>query len=379
VLVVVVAVVLEALAGVRAVVRMLATAGGAPLAAAPAPAAGALAAIVPVLDEEGRLAAALDALARCGAELADVVVVDGGSTDATRAVAAAAAARDARVRFLAAPPMPAGWNGKAWNLQTGLGATSAPWVATVDADVRVGAGLLGDAVARAEADGLAALSVATRQELADGGAALLHPALLTTLVYRAGLPNVVTCDPLRVQANGQVFVGRRDALVRGDVFCAARASRCEDVTIARVLASAGERVGFFEGDAVVRMHDSWRDCAVNWPRSLTLRDRFVAPARLALALAELLFAQALPLPTLVVLVSLGERVPFARVATAVVFALVMVRLGVLAGTRRAYVRPTFAYWLSPLADLFAIVLLVRSAVRRTHVWRGRVLVAENPA
>jgi dolichol-phosphate mannosyltransferase len=373
------AVVLEALAGIRAALRMLATAGGAPLARGPAPRAGTLAVIVPVLNEEARVAASLAALAHCGLEVAEIVVVDGGSTDGTRAVVASAVARDARVRFIDAAPAPSGWNGKAWNLETGLHATAAPWVATVDADVRVGRTLLGDAVARAEADGLAALSVATRQELADAGAALLHPAFLTTLVYRAGLPNVATSDPARVQANGQVFVGRRDALVGGDVFRAARSSRCEDVTIARVLASNGEHVGFFEGDAVVRMHDSWRDCAANWPRSLTLRDRFVAPAQLALALAELLFAQALPLPTLILLLALGDRVPFARVATAIAFALVLMRLGVLAGTRRAYVRPSFAYWLSPLADLPAVVLLMASALRRTHVWRGRVLVAETRA
>jgi dolichol-phosphate mannosyltransferase len=373
------AVVLEALAGVRAMLRMLATAGGVPLATGSPPPPGTLAAVVPVLDEEARLAASLDALVRCGPELAEIVVVDGGSQDDTAGVVAIVAARDARVRFVDAPPTPPGWNGKAWNLETGLRATTASWVATVDADVRVGPALLGDAVARAEADGLAALSVATRQELADAGAALLHPAFLTTLVYRAGLPNVATCDPARVQANGQVFVGRRDALVRSDVFRAARASRCEDVTIARVLASKGEHVGFFEGNAVVRMHDSWRDCAANWPRSLTLRDRFVAPARLALALTELLFAQALPLPTLIALLVLGGRVPFARVATGIAFALVMMRLGVLAGTRRAYVRPSFAYWLSPLADLPAVVLLIRSALLRTHVWRGRVLVAEKPA
>jgi dolichol-phosphate mannosyltransferase len=373
------AVVFEALAGIRAALRMLSTAGGAPLATAPAPPPSSLSVIVPVLNEEARVAASLAALARCGAEVAEIVVVDGGSTDGTRAVVAAAAARDARVRFLDAAPMPAGWNGKAWNLETGLRATTAPWVATVDADVRVGPALLGDAVARAQADGLAALSVATRQELPDTAAALLHPAFLATLVYRAGLPNVVTGDPARVQANGQVFVGRRDALVRGDVFRAARASRCEDVTIARVLASNGEHVGFFEGDAVVRMHDSWRDCAANWPRSLTLRDRFVTPARLALALAELLLAQALPLPTLIVLLALGDRVPFSRVATGIALALVLMRLGVLAGARRAYVRPSFAYWLSPLADLPVVALLVRSALRRTHVWRGRVLVAEKPA
>ena len=376
---------LETLAGIRAALRMLATAGGSALSHAPAPPPGTLAAIVPVLNEEARAGAALGALARCGPELVEIVVVDGGSEDGTRAVVAAAAARDARVRFVDASPVPPGWNGKAWNLDVGVRATSAPWIATVDADVRIGATLLGDAVARADADGLAALSVATRQELADAGAALLHPALLTTLVYRAGLPNGATSDPARVQANGQVFVARRDALVRANALRAARASRCEDVTVARVLASHGGRVGFFEGDAVVRMHDSWRDCAANWPRSLTLRDGFVSSARLALTLAELLFAQALPLPTLAALlargnrVSRGNHVALPRAATALAFALVVMRFGVLAGTRRAYVRPSPLYWLSPLADLPAVALLVAAALRRKHVWRGRLLVSERPA
>jgi dolichol-phosphate mannosyltransferase len=383
-------VLLEVVAGVRALLRMLASAGGAPLRnaspASPDPAsAEPVAAIVPVLNEAARAGATLAALSACGPELAEIVVVDGGSTDGTRAVVDAAARGDRRVRFVDASPVAAGWNGKAWNLETGVRATSAPWVATIDADVRIGATVLADAVVRARADGLAALSVATRQELAGGASALLHPAFLTTLVYRAGLPNVATRDPARVQANGQVFVARRDVLVRTGALRAARASRCEDVTVARVLAAAGERVGFYEGDAVVRMYDSWRECAANWPRSLTLRDTFVSPARLALALAELLFAQALPLPTLIALVLLRDRLPSlvgdsaARAATAAAFALVAMRIGVLAGTRRAYVRPSPLYWLSPLADLPAVALLIASALRRKHVWRGRALVAEDPA
>ena len=370
---------LETLAGVRALLRMLATRGGAALSRGASLSAGAIDAIVPVLDEEARVGAALAALSRTGPELGAILVVDGGSSDGTRGVVAAAAASDRRVRFIAAPPVPAGWNGKAWNLEVGLRAASAPWIATVDADVRAGATVLGDAVDRALRDRLAALSVATRQELAGPGAAVLHPALLTTLVYRAGLPNVVTADPSRVLANGQLFVARRDALAAADAFRAARASRCEDVTVARVLASNGGRIGFFEGDAIVRMHASWQDCAANWPRSLTLRDAFVSPARVGLALTELLLAQALPLPTLLVLVALGERVPFARFATAAALALVCMRIGVLIGTRRAYVRPPATYWLSPLADLPVVALLVRSALRRRHVWRGRVLARENPA
>src|SRR5579884_3911474 len=304
-------VLLELIAGVRALLRMLATAGGTPLRSASTASveAAPVAAIVPVLNEVARVGATLASLSACGREVTEIVVVDGGSTDETRAVVEAAAQRDARVRFVDASPVAAGWNGKAWNLETGVRETAAPWIATIDADVRIGETVLGAAVTRAQADGLGALSVATRQELADGGSALLHPALLTTLVYRAGLPNVATGDPARVQANGQVFVARRDVLVRTDAFRAARASRCEDVTVARVLAAAGERVGFYEGDAVVRMYDSWRECAANWPRSLTLRDGFVSPARLVLALTEVLFAQALPLPTLIALLLLHDRLP----------------------------------------------------------------------
>ena len=376
---VVLAVVLEGVAGLRALIRMLRTAGGTALSVAAAPEAGTLTAIVPVLDEESRLAACLSALSACGPELGEICVVDGGSVDGTRAVVASATERDARIRLVDAAPTPPGWNGKAWNLERGLRETRAPWIATVDADVRVEPSLFASAVARAQRDHLTALSVATRQELPDATSALLHPAFLSTLVYRAGLPNVATDNPARVQANGQVFIARRDALVERDAFSAARASRCEDVTVARVLAAAGGRIGFYEGDAVVRMHDSWRDCAANWPRSLTLRDAFVSPARLALALGELLFAQALPLPTLIALLALGERVPFARTATAIAFALVAMRIGVLAGTRRAYIRPALTYWLSPLVDVVAVALLIRSALRRAHVWRGRTLVHERPA
>ncbi|HYZ15143.1 MAG TPA: glycosyltransferase family 2 protein [Candidatus Acidoferrum sp.] len=370
--------VLEMIAGSRAALRMLTSAGGRPLEPAAPPAPGTIAVVVPVLNEERRVGPALAALSRCGEEVGEIVVVDGGSSDGTRAVVAAASARDGRVRFVGAAPAPPGWNGKAWNLEVGARATSAPWIATIDADVRPTPAVLADALGRAREAGLVALSVATRQELADHGTAMLHPAFLTTLVYRAGLPNTVARDAQAVQANGQLFLARRDALERADAFRTARSSLCEDVTIARALAALGGPIGFYEGDAVVRMHDSWRDCAGNWPRSLTLRDQFVAPWRLALSLTELTLAQALPLPTLLALIALRRRVPFAGPTTAIVLALVAMRIGVLAGTRRAYLRPPLTYWLSPLADLPAVALLIASALRRRHRWRGRILVAPSP-
>jgi len=217
---------LEALACVRVVLRLAGTAGGTPLGPAIDAAAGTIAAIVPVLDEEARLGPCLAALAANRGSLEAIVVVDGGSTDGTCAVVRAAARHDPRLRLIEAGPPPSGWNGKAWNLECGLRALDTDWIVTVDADVRMGPNLIAGAVARASRDGLAALSVATRQRLPDAGSALLHPALLTTLVYRAGLPNVATARPEEVQANGQVFVARRAALVAADALRTARASRC---------------------------------------------------------------------------------------------------------------------------------------------------------
>jgi dolichol-phosphate mannosyltransferase len=364
----------EALAAIAVLVRLCTTFGGSPLGSRAASARESIAVIVPVLNEEARLGPCLAALAASAGEIVEIVVVDGGSSDRTREIVLGAAARDPRIRLLAAGPPPPGWNGKAWNLESGLRAVDAPWIATVDADVRVGPNLIADAAARAAADGLAALSVATRQRLPDRLSALLHPALLTTLVYRAGMPNVAVGTPAEVQANGQVFLAQRETVIDADAFGRARASRCEDVTAARAIAAADGRVGFYEGDATVQMYDSWRDCARNWPRSLTLRDGFVAPARMWLALVEVLLAQALPLPTLLLVLALGDRLPFAQIARIVAFALVFVRLGVLAGTRRAYPGVSWAYWLSPLCDLPAVLLLVRSALTRRAVWRGRVLV-----
>ena len=338
---------------------------------------GAVSVVVPVLDEELRLARCLDGLTAHGATVREILVVDGGSRDGTRALVARYTARDPRVRFIDASPVPTTWNGKAWGLERGLRASDdrVTWILTVDADIAPRPGLIEALIGHAAFTDVAALSIATRQELGDWGEGLLHPAMLTTLVYRYGLPGRAERDPLRVQANGQCFLARRDVLLATDAFAIAKASRCEDVTTARALAAAGHRVGFYEaGDMiVVRMHANWRETWANWPRSLTLRDQFTRRQSLR-GLFEIAFVQALPLPLFVGL--LLARAPGweAQLLFAVNTVLVMMRLGTLAGTVRAYTRPPWTYWLSPLVDLPVLVALVASAIRRTHTWRGRTLI-----
>lgn len=374
---------------------------------------GRVAVVLPVLDEEARLAGCLKTLLDQDPAVAEILVVDGGSTDRTLDVARRLGSGRRRFRFLDASPVPAGWNGKAWGLEVGASAagealdlsstrprgmgpdlssprsrgmgpelssprsrgevgvgSSSDWLLTVDADTRLTPGAAEALVAAAEGKGLDALSVPARQEVPGRALAALHPALLTTLVYRLGAPGRTFSRPDQVQASGQCFLVRRAALERIGGFSRVRSSRCEDVTVARELVAAGFRVGFYELDGLVRvrMYEDWRQAWRGWPRSLPLRDRFWGwSARLGLL--EVALVQALPLPLVLLAAARRRRLPLAVNAS-----LLALRLGVLVGTRRAYAGSAWTYWLSPLLDVPAAAALNLSLIRRRHLWRGRLMV-----
>ncbi len=328
--------------------------------------------IVPVLNERERLAPCLVGLLAQPGAVEEILVVDGGSTDGTQDLVRDFTARDSRVRLIDASPVPTDWNGKAWGLQRGLDHARAQskWILTIDADVRPRAELTTSLLAFAHETGLSALSVATRQQIETRGEGLVHPSLLTTLVYRFGIPGSVAKQPHDVQANGQCFLIGRDLLCCVGGFAVVKGSICEDVTLAREVVASGHEVGFFEaGDLVnVRMYaDGWTTLR-EWPRSLPMRDRFFG-WRGVLGLLEVFAIQALPLPLLAWFRLIGAP----RWTTSFETILTISRLGVLVGTRRAYHRPPWTYWLSPLLDMTASTLLLASTMRRRYVWRGRSL------
>ncbi len=336
-----------------------------------------VAVILPVLNESARLTPCLDGLLAQGPEVAEILVVDGGSSDGTQALVADFAARDDRIRLLDASPIPNGWNGKAWGLDYGARrmAPGLPWILTVDADTRSAPGLARALLAHGMRSSEAAFSVAARQDIRGAGEALLHPALLTTLVYRFGPPGRVATRVSEAQANGQCFLFRRAPLEAVGGFAAVRESICEDVTIARLLVASGYAVGFYEaGDLMrTRMYEGWRETWINWTRSLPMRDRFFGLAGAA-GLLEVTFAQALAPLTLLALLALWRPFSPLRLALlAVTGALTALRLGTLGGVARAYTNRPWTYWLSPLCDLPIALRLWQSALRRTHTWRGRTL------
>ena len=362
--------------GMRVILRLLRSAGGERISVEEAPVADEerISVIVPVLNEHHRLSPCLEGLIAQGSEVAEIVVVDGGSDDGTQQLVCIYAARDPRVRLVNASPIPANWNGKAWGLQVGLRSANpgSQWILTVDADVHPGALLARALLRRAKQAELSALSIATLQEIAGTGEGLVHPALLTTLVYRFGIPGKVFRRVSEVQANGQCFLFSRVALEACGGFLQAQNSVCEDITVARSLVARGYRVGFFEANDLVsvKMYANWQDAWRNWTRSLPMHDQFSGIGTL-LGWLEVTLVQALPLPLFLLLVIVQARCGWLLTLNGI---LSIIRIGVLFGTARAYRRRPWSYWLSPLCDVPVAIQLGRSALQRRHVWRGRILV-----
>jgi dolichol-phosphate mannosyltransferase len=342
-------------AGVTAAVRLLPGARRPADKRQPDRPTGSISAVVPARDEAGRLGPCVGALV-ADPGVAEVVVVDDESSDATADVAAALGARVVR-----GSPLPAGWAGKAWALQQGIEAAAGDWVVMVDADTEPALGLAPDLVAAAEGREADLVSAAGRFAVPTPGLRVLHPALLTTLVYRFGPPGRRTSRPARRLANGQCMAVRRKPFLAAGGFGLVAGSLVEDVAIARALAAKGWTVAFVDAtDALlVRGAETAREAWRGWGRSLPLNEVTSRPWLLA-DLGVVWLAQAMPLVRLL-----------ARRADALDVVLLVLRAGTLAGTRRAYDRPGWWYWLSPLADVAAAARLTQVALRPERTWRGR--------
>ena len=185
---------------------------------------------MPARDEAERIGPLLDRIVDAPG-VSEVIVVDDQSSDATADIA-----RRAGATVISGEPLPDSWAGKAWALQQGITAASSDWVVTLDADARPDPALPTAVVARAVAERLDLLTVGGRFECPTIGSRWLHPAMLTTLVYRFGPPGAPASRPERTMANGQCMAVPRAAFLAAGGMEPVRGEVVEDLALARHMA-----------------------------------------------------------------------------------------------------------------------------------------------
>lgn len=330
--------------------------------------------LLATLNEARRVAPCLSGLHAQGSPLHEVIVVDSHSSDGTDTLVREMASRDPRFRLVNDPPLAAGWVGKVWALQHGLGQATGEWVLGMDADTEPRPGMVAAAVRAAVAMRYDVVSFSPQFAGMTPAEQWIQPSMLLTLIYRTGAAGIADPPPDRVMANGQCFLARRAVLLAHGGYEVARASWADDVTLARTLAARGVRVGFLDGSRLytVRAYDSVRHMWREWGRSFDLSD---ATTRLRQWGDVGFITLVQGIPWLVAMAATLGVLPVGTAAGLALLrasqALLVIRVLMLFAVWGSYERRSMGFWLSPLSDPLAAWRLLLSTARRPTAWRGR--------
>src|SRR5882762_8196090 len=186
--------------------------------------------IIPARNEEASLGACLQSLTQQSGVAFEVMVVDVGSTDRTRAIAQSFSG----VRAIDAPPLPEGWTGKNNAAAAGVRQARGEWFLFTDADTVHKPGSLARAVSEAEQHGASLLSYSPEQEVHGFWEKAVMPVIFADLAD--AYPPAKVSDPACpiAAANGQYLLVSREAYEAVGGHAAVANSLLEDVATARL-------------------------------------------------------------------------------------------------------------------------------------------------
>jgi hypothetical protein len=333
--------------------------------------------LIPARNEAAAIGACVDAaLASVGADI-EVIVLDDGSTDGTAAIVESRAGDDLRLRVVAAPPLPARWNGKQHACHVLSGLTSRPILLFIDADVRLareGAARLAAALTTSGAD---LVSGVPRQIMGSFAERLLIPMINTLILGYLPVPLMRFARKEALGAGcGQLMMVRREAYIAAGGHAAIRTTLHDGLKLPRLFRSAGFSTDLVDGAdlAECRMYSGLGDLVRGLLKNAT--EGMAKPAALPVWTLLLLGGHVLPWILLPFAFADGSRDMLALTMLACALP-IMARL--LQALRCK--EPLGAVPFHPLGVLALLALQWTALVRRQMGirtdWRGRAYQAQS--
>jgi cellulose synthase/poly-beta-1,6-N-acetylglucosamine synthase-like glycosyltransferase len=328
--------------------------------------------IIPARNEREQIGHCLDDLrsqdwVALGGEM-EVVVVDGGSSDGTEAVARS---HPLRPTVMAEPPLPSGWVGKVWACHQGALGAKGDLLLFLDADVRLAPEAVRMAVleqGRTHAD---LVSFAAQIDMTRFWDRVVMPLFVQFVLLYFALVRVDAGSKVPDLANGQFMCFSRAGYQRCGGHERVRGALLEDVRLAQEVRRSGGTVRMYTASSLVStpMYASRSEMQEGILKSLQGTSLSTAVRSEVALLVALLFLLPFPLLVLPLFGLLAPIWAYLSAAVIVVTALKQVGLQGPFGAPPAY------GLLYPLGSAFFVVLFLRSAARGRSGgqvdWKGR--------
>ena len=329
------------------------------------PAPDVVTAVVPARNEEAVIAASIESLAR-QPEIAQILVVNDQSSDATADVVRDRTKQIPTLRLLETNNLPEGWVGKNHALWVGVQQATSPWLLFTDADAQHSGKSVERALQIAHEQQAALVSFSPEQISHNWYEKALIPFIYLRLARKFSYDQVNDPKSPLAAANGQFLLIRRDVYDAMDGHRGVAGEVLEDVAIALRVKRAGHRIWFGSGKGLVRtrMYSSFGAMWEGWKKNL-YRLMGGTPWTVVREMES-----TLPwIPFL--LIGLGLKFPF-LFFLGVLFLIVRQTIYGLDLARNHYPF-SFIFYYVPAAFLYSGVLWAsyRSHVRGRIAWKGR--------